>query len=99
MPVVEFNINGHVLLKVTDAGRPYAPRLARADQDGFIKMQLWQVIQDFGHLIYLGCEPPFETTIRIELPDGKLQPLTEIARSGLVSLSRFQDMDDDDPEF
>ena len=36
-----------------------------AQKDGRLKMQLWQVMQTFGSQLYLGCFPPFETTIEL----------------------------------
>lgn len=43
--------------------RPYIPPVE--DQDGWSEWQMWSLMQWFGEFIYLGCDPPFETTIQI----------------------------------
>lgn len=39
-----------------------------ADADGWVKMQLWCLMQDFGPYIRLGAEAPFETEIQFSSP-------------------------------
>lgn len=79
---IEFNINEHVLIKLTDAGRkileaqhaklyapahvPYTPP---KEVDGWSEWQLWDLMSTFGPCMHLGMhQVPFETTIRIEKP-------------------------------
>ena len=45
-------------------------RLAVAERDerehgGWSRWQLWSLIECFGQAMYLGCDPPFETTIHL----------------------------------
>ena len=76
-----FNINEYVSVRLTDFGRKrhkedfdqwtsaagltlqYHP--PAEDEDGWSKWQLWVLMQLFGSVISMGCEQPFETTIRI----------------------------------
>jgi len=44
---------------------PYSP--PKEDEDGFSKFQGWILMSSLGHLMRMGCRPPFETTIKIEL--------------------------------
>lgn len=50
-----------------NAGRaepyPYTP--PKEDAEGWSEWQLWNLMQDLGHLCRLGFEPPFETTIQL----------------------------------
>lgn len=36
------------------------------DSDGWSSWQLWNLMQELGPHIYIGCEIPFETTIEFE---------------------------------
>jgi len=42
-----------------------------AENDGWSRWQLWSLMSDFGQMIYPGCNPPFETTIRFTDPAGE----------------------------
>lgn len=72
MKLVGFNINSHVRVKMTSAGKVHGPQLLIPDADGYVRMQLWQVMQYFGPHVYLGCNPPIETTVLLELPDQEI---------------------------
>ena len=37
------------------------------DEDGYTSFQMWQLIQELGPLCQLGCEPPFETEILLDI--------------------------------
>lgn len=68
-----FSINHTVRVKLNDTGRAhYATTYMkdvpiREDADGWSTWQLWTLFELFGPAIYLGCFPPFETTIELQL--------------------------------
>ena len=76
--LVRFNVNDNVRVKVTDAGRKayraYHDQLGlnpddynlKVGPDGWTEMQLWEVMQYFGHATYNGCDVPFETEIELK---------------------------------
>jgi len=37
------------------------------DEDGYTSFQMWSLMQHLGHLCQLGCEPPFETEILLDI--------------------------------
>jgi len=37
------------------------------DEDGYTSFQMWHLMQHLGHLCQLGCEPPFETEILLDI--------------------------------
>lgn len=49
-----------------------SPCFPRVDEEGFTKMQLWQLMKLYGPYIDLGKENPFEQ-LRIYFEDGVLQ--------------------------
>ena len=74
------NINDYVKVKLTDHGRnildnqnaelkkcyPDAEPRHKPDENGFYKIQLWELMSIFGEYLYNGCKIPFETTIEFE---------------------------------
>lgn len=68
--MIDFNINEHVLVQLTDAGRKehkrqheelkeQVPLLGeytppKEDEGGWSKWQCWSLMNTFGHMIYLG---------------------------------------------
>jgi hypothetical protein len=76
---MKFNINNYVLVKLTDCGRkilddqhnelkkslPDAEPLFKLDEDGWCKIQLWELMSIFGGHLFNGCRIPFETTIEL----------------------------------
>lgn len=79
---IRLRAKGRVMLREQDAqwsqlyggtfGRlPFAETQER-ENDGWSRWQLWSLIQSFGSALHLGCDPPFETTIR--LSDGNQPP-------------------------
>lgn len=76
---MKFNVNEYVMVKLTEIGkaelrkqndelravvkslRPYSE--PEEDDQGYTKYQLWDLMSTFGHLMVMGCEPPFETDI------------------------------------
>lgn len=75
---VRLKDHGRAMLRESDArwSTHYSSsygRLATAEKQelenaGWSRWQLWSLIQEFGHALYLGCDPPFETTIRLVEP-------------------------------
>ena len=77
-----FNINETVKIRLTATGikvlsdfwaeydicKTYTP-----DENGYLEMQLWHVMEVFGDSLRLGCDPPFETNILID--PGRLKLL------------------------
>lgn len=90
--LTEFNINEHVWIKLTDAGRKHHRERDRArypmldysapveSEDGWSRWQLWHLMQVFGEAIYMGGTAPFETTIRLAVR----QHLEQGATAGVV---------------
>lgn len=79
MTRVDFNVNNYVWVKLNDEGRrvfnsdqakhPERYRLKlEEDGEGWSRWQLWELMRTFGHRMFNGCQVPFETTIRLELP-------------------------------
>jgi len=67
--IIDFNINCHVLVKLTPKGRKILCKgnITIPKEDGeWSEWQLWYLMSIFGQYIYLGCEPPFETLIKIK---------------------------------
>jgi repressor LexA len=80
---VAININENVKIKLLERGlkelerqheelRKLSPSIGpwrppAVDEDGYSKMQLWNLMQDLGHLCSMGFEPPFETEIIFEV--------------------------------
>ena len=48
---------------------PYDYTPPKEDTEGWSEWQLWALMQDLGHLLQLGSNPPFETTIQLVLPN------------------------------
>ena len=78
MSDVRFNINGDVRVKLTPLGRqiwrsywkPHDPEgnmEKKIDPDGWLKIQLWEVMATFGPHMYNGGDVPFETEIILEV--------------------------------
>lgn len=74
----DFNINANVWVRLTDEGRrifsdeqakyPEHYRLRLEEDDGWSRWQFWELMSIFGARMFNGCNVPFETTIRLELP-------------------------------
>lgn len=80
----DLNINEEVRVKLTDLGREmhkkhhdelrarfpsigeYRP--PKEDEDGWHRIQLWCLMQDYGSAISIGSNQPFETTIQVCAP-------------------------------
>ena len=43
--------------------------LPEVDEEGFVKMQMHAFMEMFGHMCYNGCNPPFETIIRLKIDE------------------------------
>ena len=86
--LINFNLNDYVFIKLTKIGKeehkrqheelnkslkkPYPYNPPKEDIDGWSKWQLHTLFTYFGHMIYLGCDSPFETTIKLEFNEVKL---------------------------
>ena len=81
---VTFNVNNTVRVKVTPVGRMELLRQhdefrksfpglgawdLRVDDEGYSEFQLWDLMQQLGHLCGLGQQVPFETDIQIARKD------------------------------
>ena len=66
MTLLEVNLNDVVTLKVTEIGRPLLPADVHINSQGKVRMQLWEAMQAFGPLLFMGSDVPVETTIFIE---------------------------------
>lgn len=85
MSMVPFNINENVRVRLKDRGHAilkarhddllrrwpqasdYVP--PKVDADGWSQFQLWSLMEIFGPHMFLGGDPPFETTIEFKSPD------------------------------
>jgi hypothetical protein len=102
---MSFNVNNHVRVKLTSAGLaelrrqgnelrarfpklpPYEP--PKPDADGWYRFQAWNLMQDLGHLMYLGCsDQPFETEIQLELPRSAPEPSAEHWPAGVFDATK-----------
>jgi hypothetical protein len=79
---VEFNINDHVWVRLTDVGRtvladywrPFcgvAGVLEARERNGWTEFQLWELAHIFGASLPMGSRVPFETTIRFSTPSPR----------------------------
>ena len=84
METIDFNINHHVLVKLTDLGRSILeaqhdllykelginePYKPRKEVDGWSKWQMWVLMETFGESISMSGKPAFETNIKIEVKE------------------------------
>ena len=46
---------------------PYIPK--EEDEDGYVKFQLWNLMEELGKYCKLGCAMPFDTVILIDEND------------------------------
>ena len=66
---MKFNVNNYVRVKLTEVGKnileaeeiKYLP-----DEEGFVRFQMWELMQIFGNHMWNGCDIPFETNIGLE---------------------------------
>lgn len=79
----DFNVNHYVRVKLTDRGRQilrenhqrlfgaraseFAHREPVEDAEGWSKWQLWSLMHELGYHCRMGFDPPFETTIKIDM--------------------------------
>jgi hypothetical protein len=81
---LDFNINEAVMVKLNDEGVrllkrnhdalwprgapfPFVDPRERG-QGGWVRYQMWQLMEDFGPYMSLGSANPFDTTIKIKIP-------------------------------
>ncbi|MFH2020093.1 MAG: hypothetical protein ABIJ34_01685 [archaeon] len=64
-----FNMNEYVYVRLRKPGIKILKEndcpLPDEDEEGYFKFQLWDLFYIFGNHIYLGCDVPFETDIKI----------------------------------
>lgn len=64
------NISNSIKLKLTPSGRASLVRrefASRIDGEGWITLQIHDLMSIFGQKIFLGCTMPFETEVMIEV--------------------------------
>ena len=69
---MEFNINHNVTICVNSFGREILRNNGwhkKPDENGYLTMQLCEVMEVFGPHIGIGCKVPFETTIELHTKD------------------------------
>jgi len=69
---MKFNVNNYVTVKISDRGRELIKEskvwlYKEPDENGYIKLQMWDLMKEFGPYIYLGCIMPFDTTIELHV--------------------------------
>lgn len=73
--MIKYNMNDYVLLKLTEEGRKiyakqveqrFAIAAAEVEKAGWIRLQLWEVMNIFGANCFNGSSTPFETEIMLE---------------------------------
>ena len=67
---MKFNINHEVKVKLTPFGKSiYYGKLCGQtdliDKDGWLKIQLWDLMRIYGEFLFNGCKLPFGTEIEI----------------------------------
>lgn len=82
--MLDFNINSYVWVRLLPRGhaarRAHYQRLGldvppvEEDSEGWSRWQLWDLMQEIGSACRMGPEPPFETTIRLEVPQATSRP-------------------------
>ena len=48
-------------------GSLISPIELKYDDEGYVKFQMWHLMEVFGKHLRLGCDTPFETTIKLEV--------------------------------
>ncbi len=48
-----------------DMAKMVEKRRLKPDDDGFVELQLWEVMNKLGPACYMGPEPPFDTEIEV----------------------------------
>lgn len=48
-------------------GKPLNPIELKYDDEGYVKFQMWHLMEIFGKYLFNGCDIPFETTIKFEI--------------------------------
>ena len=67
---IKFNINHDVLIKLTSYGRKILLDKNEKyieDNDGWSKWQLWDLMNIFGPYMKMGCNNPFDLSIKFEV--------------------------------
>ena len=69
-----FNLNHYVYIRLTKLGRDHVAtdpvwQYNKVDDEGWTRVQLWEVMASFGDLLGNGRPVPFETYIRIAEKD------------------------------
>jgi hypothetical protein len=79
---VGYNLNSSVRVKLTKAGlkhystrygvRREPPAQPKLDDEGYYRTELWSLMNDFGSVLYNGCEVPFDmANIQFDLHQTK----------------------------
>lgn len=80
--MIDYNLNHYVRVRLTEhglnilhndfrnTGFDELPKYVTPDANGFIVLQLWEIMQIFGAHMGNGRVVPFETTIQLLGPDS-----------------------------
>ena len=87
--VIDFNLNQHVYVQLTDVGRRKlrsdyysnddvnkhlsAYKPPEEDEDGWSRWQMHDLIEKFGGQFYFNFDFPYSLTIKLEVPVEKLR--------------------------
>ena len=47
--------------------KPLNPLELKYDDEGYVEIQMWHLMEIFGEHLYNGCEIPFNTTIKLKM--------------------------------
>lgn len=88
---VLFNVNDNVFVKLTEVGKQKLREqdeqferdtgvksvgsTPKEDSEGWSKWQLWDLMNRLGKHCYNGCKPPFDVTIRLEVPQHETETI------------------------
>lgn len=78
---MKFNVNDEILVRLKPHGvdemkrqhdelKSVVPSVGefkepKADAEGYTSFQGWHLMSTFGHMLFAGCEPPFELDVII----------------------------------
>lgn len=48
-------------------GKPLNPIELKYDDEGYVEFQMWHLMEIFGEHLHIGCDIPFETTIKLKV--------------------------------
>jgi hypothetical protein len=66
--MIVFNMNDYVKVKLNELGFTILETKIsyhKLDNEGYLTLPLWELMQLFGEHLFLGCKVPFETNIQL----------------------------------